>query len=64
MQTARNFIRQANRDSIVIAELCKVHQTLSVLDSARVRFADCAGTIDLQLEIEALERALRLLGME
>lgn len=41
-----------------------MHQALSVLDSARVRFADNSGKIDLQREIAALERVLRLLRMK
>ncbi|WLI91109.1 hypothetical protein Q4S45_08315 [Massilia sp. R2A-15] len=64
MSTARNFIRQAKRDSIVIADLCKVHQALELLHDAQIPFGADGSFIDLEREIDALERALRLLGME
>lgn len=64
MLTARDFIRQAKRDSVVIADLCKVHQALTLLHEANVRFGADRALLNLRGEIDALERALRLLGME
>lgn len=62
--TPREFIGQANRDSLVITELLTAHRAMVLLHHAHLQIGTNGAVVNLQREIEALQRALRLLGLD